>query len=84
LSESRGRPELRLIHDEQSFSQTSLAYWRTKSGDYILASFGSPANPDYSALQVKADGRVLNGNTRLFVLSQKGYDIETIPWTPIK
>jgi len=77
------RPALRLIHDQDSFSLNSLAYWRSKSSDYILDSLLDPAKPDHEALTVKPDGRVINGNSRLFVLSERGHDIDTIPWEPI-
>jgi hypothetical protein len=76
------RPPLHLIHDEQSFSPTNLRYWRSKDVDYILASFVDPRNPNYQPLLVRADGTVLNGNTRLFVLQERGYDIDTISRTP--
>ena len=76
-------PALRLIHDESSFSRTSLGYWRAKQVDYILDSFQNMANPDHSALEVRRDGTVLNGNTRLFVLRERGYDIDTLRWTPM-
>ena len=75
--------QLRLIHDENSFDRSSLSYWRTKTVNYILESLSDAANPDYEALVVRQDGTVLNGNTRLFVLNERGYDINTIPWRPI-
>jgi hypothetical protein len=76
------RPPLRLIHSEQSFSPTNLRYWRSKDADYILASFSDPSNPNYQPLLVRSDGTVINGNTRLFVLQERGYDINKIPWIP--
>jgi hypothetical protein len=72
-----------LIHDENSFDRSSLAYWRAKTPNYILESLSDAANPDYEPLVVRQDGTVLNGNTRLFVLNERGYDINAVPWTPI-
>ena len=83
MSESQERPRLRLIHDPDVLSAASLLYWRAKSTEYILDSLQNPSNPDYEALAVKADGRVFDGNTRLFVLSERGHDIDTIPWVPL-
>jgi hypothetical protein len=76
------RPALRIIHGDESFSPSSLAYWRTRTVDYILDSFANPANDEYQPLIVRPDGTVLNGNTRLFVLEERGYDINMIPWEP--
>jgi hypothetical protein len=82
LSERHERPILRLIHSETSFSPTSLAYWRGRPIGDILESLNDPSHPRYSSLEVRADGAVLNGNTRLFVLREKGYDIDTLDWAP--
>jgi hypothetical protein len=83
MEDPRPRVPLRIIHDENSFSRSSLAYWRSKQSDFVLKSLLDPASPDYEPLAVRHDGTVLNGNTRLFVLQQGGYDINTIPWVPI-
>jgi hypothetical protein len=76
------RPNLRIIHTEASFSPRSLAFWRLQAIDYIVDSLRNPAHPNYQALRVRADGMVRNGNTRLYVLLEKGFDIDTIPWNP--
>jgi hypothetical protein len=31
------------------------------------------------ALKVKADGRILNCNTRIKVLDERGYDVDSLP-----
>lgn len=80
---SENRPPLRIIHSLESFDSTSLNYWRGRSTDYILDSLFNPANRDYERLLVRADGTVLNGNTRLFILEERGYNLASIPWTSI-
>ena len=46
-----------------------------------MDSLANSANIDYEALAVRADGTVLNGNTRLYVLDERGVDIDRIAWT---
>ena len=36
-----------------------------------------PGGPE--ALKVKPDGRILNGNTRIKVLEERGFDINSLP-----
>ncbi len=71
-------PPLRLLHPTESLSQSSLKYWSGQSTDDIVASLSSRGDP----LLVKADGTVMNGNTRLTVLMGRGYDINSLPRAP--
>jgi hypothetical protein len=36
-----------------------------------------PGNPE--ALKIKPDGRIINGNTRIKVLEERGFDINSLP-----
>jgi hypothetical protein len=73
-------PPLTLIHSDAVYqvgpAKLSLAYWRARPTPAILDSL----LPDRSeALRVKSDGRVMNGNTRLKVLLERGVDINGLP-----
>jgi hypothetical protein len=51
----------------------SLSYWRQRETERIVDSL-RPGQAE--ALKVKADGRILDGNVRIKVLEERGYDIE--------
>jgi hypothetical protein len=73
-------PPLRRIHSDQTLesgsSRFSLEYWRKQPTDDIIKS-PQPGNPE--ALRVKPDGRILNGNTRIKVLEERGVDVNSLP-----
>ncbi|MBX9622732.1 MAG: hypothetical protein K2X82_02865 [Gemmataceae bacterium] len=73
-------PPLRPIHTDAVYQsgpgKLSLTYWRSRSTADILASL-LPGRAE--ALRVKPDGRVMNGNTRLKVLAERGVDIDQLP-----
>jgi hypothetical protein len=75
-----GHPPLRRIHSDQTLesgsSRFSLEYWRKQPTDDIVKSL-QPGNAE--ALKVKPDGRILNGNTRIKVLEERGFDIDSLP-----
>jgi hypothetical protein len=35
------------------------------------------------SLRVKPDGRIMNGNTRIKVLEERGYDTDSLPREPV-
>jgi hypothetical protein len=71
---------LRLIHTDAVYqagpAKLSLAHWRSRPTAEILDSL-LPGRTE--ALRVKPDGRVMNGNTRLKVLTEPGIDIDELP-----
>jgi hypothetical protein len=73
-------PPLRRIHGDDVYlrgpGRRALQFWRTQPTDIILRSL-QPGQPE--ALRVKADDRVLNGNTRLKVLEERGYNVNGLP-----
>jgi hypothetical protein len=74
------QPPLRRMHGdaiyESGSARDSLEYHRRKTTDEIVASL----RPYHAlALRVTVDGLVKNGNTRLKVLLERGYDVETLP-----
>jgi hypothetical protein len=73
------RPLLRRIHADETLetgiSRFSLNYWRQRSTEEIVESLRSGRS---EALKAKLDGRVLNGNVRLKVLEERGFDINSL------
>jgi hypothetical protein len=73
-------PPLRRIHSDQTLesgsSRFSLEYWRKQPTDAILRSL-QPGTTE--ALRVKPDGRVMNGNTRIKALEERGVDVNSLP-----
>ncbi len=71
---------LRRIHSDQTLetgsNRITLEYWRHQSTADIVQSL-QPGN--FEALQVKPDGRIMNGNTRIKVLEERGFDIHSLP-----
>lgn len=73
-------PPFRRIHSDQALeagvSRMALEYWRRQSTDDIVQSL-QPGNPE--ALKVEPDGRVMNGNIRVKVLEERGFEISSLP-----
>jgi hypothetical protein len=73
-------PHLRRIHSDQTLetgsSRIALEYWRQQSTADIVQSL---QRGNAEALQVKPDGRIMNGNTRIKVLEERGFDIHSLP-----
>ena len=73
-------PPLRRIHGDDVYlrgrGRRALQFWRAQPTDTIVKSL-QPREPE--ALRVKADGRVMNGNTRLKVLEERGYNVNGLP-----
>jgi hypothetical protein len=73
-------PPLRRIHSDETLeagsNRLTLEYWRKQSTDDIVKSL-QPWTPE--ALKVKPDGRIMNGNTRIKVLEERGIDINSLP-----
>ncbi len=73
-------PPLQRIHSDAVYQSGSarlaLEHWRKQSTSVIVDSL-RPGQPE--SLRTKSDGRVMNGNTRIKVLEERGYDIHTLP-----
>jgi len=71
---------LRRIHSDQTLeagsNRVALEYWRKQPTDDIVNSL-QPGRPE--ALIVTSDGRILNGNTRIKVLEERGFDVNSLP-----
>jgi hypothetical protein len=79
-----GNPQLQRIHSDAVYQSGSarlaLEYWRKQPTSAIVDSL-RPGQPE--SLMVKPDGRIMNGNTRVKVLVERGYDIGSLPRDPI-
>lgn len=73
------RPSLRPIHSIDTLRspryRRSFAYWEQKSTQEIVASL-KPGQRE--PLVVKPDGRVIQGNTKITILMQRGYDVNEL------
>jgi len=74
-------PPLKVIHNEPPL-QTSASYqqWNQKSTEEIVQSL-APGNPDLE-LTVYPDGSIANGNTRITILQERGFDVNSLPRIP--
>jgi hypothetical protein len=70
---------LRRIHADETLEsgvgRFSLAYWRQRETEEIVESL-RPGSSE--ALKVKPDGRILNGNVRVKVLEERGFDLNSL------
>ncbi|HEX4054288.1 MAG TPA: hypothetical protein VHX86_08485 [Tepidisphaeraceae bacterium] len=80
-------PPLRRLHSDEtlnrSFHRISLEYWRRKPTRTIVESLKPRhRDPGYQEfLKVKPDGTIMQGNTRIKILEERGYNINQLPRT---
>jgi hypothetical protein len=71
---------LRRIHLDYTLeagsNRVALEYWRKQPTEDIVNSL-QPGQPE--ALKVKSDGRIMNGNMRIKVLEERGFDVNSLP-----
>jgi RHS repeat-associated protein len=81
---SNGQP-IRL-HSRETIledNQSGYDFWSTKSTDEIIASL-KPGNAEgYPPLTLNENGVVMDGNTRLQVLVDRGYNLTELPVEPL-
>jgi hypothetical protein len=74
------RPNLQRIHSDNTYTAGSaklaLESIRKMATDDIVKSLAPVAK---EPLMVKPDGRIFDGNTRIKVLEERGYDINALP-----
>jgi RHS repeat-associated protein len=77
------QPPLKRIHSDETLStgsnKYSLDHWRKQPTQKIVESL-TPGKTE--SLKVKPDGRIMNGNVRIKVLEERGYDINSLPREP--
>ncbi|MGA9996682.1 MAG: hypothetical protein WBP93_14790 [Pyrinomonadaceae bacterium] len=73
------QPPLQRIHADETLekgvSRFSLQYWRQRSTEEIVESLRSGR---IEALKVKPDGRILNGNIRIKILEERGFEVNKL------
>jgi hypothetical protein len=73
-------PRLHRIHSDHTLeagsNRVALEYWRKQPTEDIVNSL-QPGQPE--ALKVKSDGRIMNGNMRIKVLEERGFDVNSLP-----
>ncbi len=74
------QPPLQRIHPDSTYqsgtAKLALEYWQKQPTDAIVRSL-APGGRE--ALRVKPDGRIMNGNTRIKVLQDRGLDVNSLP-----
>jgi hypothetical protein len=71
--------KLQRLHPDGSLSKASLAFWRRQSTEKIIESL-KPGQP--KCLKVKANGIIMDGNTRTKVLEERDWPIDALPYEP--
>jgi len=75
----KSRPPLRRIHSDETIEsgegRFSLKYWRRQATQDIVESLRRGTD---EALKVKSDGRVVNGNVRIKILEERGFDANSL------
>lgn len=77
-------PPLRRLHPDATYDTDQIAkgaldYWRRQSTDKIVDSLKAGAK---QPLTVKPDGTIAQGNTRIKVLQERAYDVDSLPRAP--
>jgi hypothetical protein len=79
------RPALKLLHSAETIKGGNLGaynYWSSKSTDEIVDSLKPGAVDEAGqsiSLLIKPDGTILDGNTRILILEERGFDINKLP-----
>ena len=69
-------PPLKLLHLESTLIRSKLAVFETLSTETILASL-LPGKE--GCLKTRPDGTILDGHHRIFVVKQRGVEIDELP-----
>ena len=64
------------LHPDSSLSKAGLIFWRRRTTPEIIKSL-APGSPH--CLKVKLNGIIMDGNTRIKVLEERGFDLESLP-----
>ena len=69
-------PPLKSLHPDGSLNAVKLAQMSRLSTEVLLASL---LPPDQHCLKTRPDGTILEGHHRIFVLRQRGVDVDRLP-----
>ena len=70
---------LKSLHSESSLSQPKLSVFRRASSEELIRSL-CPGEP--GSLKVKPDGTIMDGHHRVYVLRERGVDVDALPREP--
>jgi hypothetical protein len=70
------RAPLKALHSEGSLSQPKLTAFRKLSTEDLI---GSLRPGESGALKVKPDGTIMDGHHRVYVLRERGVEIDALP-----
>ena len=74
------RPPLRIIHNEPPLKGTAdYEKWNKKSTQEIIDSLAPGPNNRNGELTIYDDGAIINGNTRITILMERGVDVNSLP-----
>lgn len=68
-------PPLKFLHPEGALSQPKLAGFRKLTTEELIASLRPGAS---GALKAKPDGTVMDGHHRVFVLRERGVNVDVV------
>jgi hypothetical protein len=72
----RANAPLRSLHAELSLSQPKLASFRKLSTEDLVHSLRPGGS---GSLKVKPDGTIMDGHHRVYVLRERGVDVDRLP-----
>ena len=72
---------LKPLHPDGALSQPKLTMFRRRSTEELVASL-RPGEP--GALKVKPDGTIMDGHHRIYVLRERGVDVDALPREPLE
>jgi hypothetical protein len=78
---SRDHVPLRSLHSAGSLSQPKLSAFRKLSTEELIDSL---APGEAGALKVKADGTIMDGHHRIYVLRERGVGVDALPRESVK
>lgn len=67
---------LKSLHSESSLSRPKLAELRKLATDVLIGSL-RPGQP--GALKARSDGTIMEGHHRVYVLRERGVDVDALP-----
>jgi hypothetical protein len=59
-----------------SLRKSSLIFWGRKTTEEIVRSLAPGSN---ESLRIRDDGLIMQGNTRIKILQDRGYDVSSLP-----
>ena len=75
----KGWVPLERIHSDEALesgeSRHSLRYWRSRKTKEIVESLRPGLD---ESLKVKPEGRIINGNVRIKILEERGFDVNSL------